>query len=267
MWGSNSTSWGTMVGSILPSQDNAFDFGSASKRVANAYLRNIYTSDLAFSDSLLTDFSINTDTVLTSDNKSLAISGAGDISPGRGGYIQVFGNDYASYGGAVYIQGGSVSSGHLYLQISHASALIRAHNSSNALMWQIDNSGNITQGGSGGGNIALSRAQTSISLPNVLTQAAAGSSISDAAVLTGVFTIINAATLGQGVKFWTPNDGTALYLYNATAVNVLVYPHSGSAAINTNSVGVPVTLAPGYVLIGWKASSTKWAALSGPGAA
>lgn len=72
---------------------------------------------------------------------------------------------------------------------------------------------------------------------------AAGSAISTATDLTNAFNIVTTATDGQGVQLDTGVVGDSQTVYNATLVNIKVYPSSSSAKINQITAGSAHTLA------------------------
>lgn len=80
--------------------------------------------------------------------------------------------------------------------------------------------------------------------------AAAGTTISTAALITKNVVRVTAATAGvaQGVQLDTRSSKTTV-VWNDTAVNVNVYPaNNGVGKINALSVAAPYVLAPGYVV-------------------
>jgi hypothetical protein len=106
------------------------------------------------------------------------------------------------------------------------------------------NNANIANGvyiGSGtGGNITganlINANYVSTSLYTLYSSAtaisAAGSTISDATTLTKQINIINAVSSGQGVKLPVGIAGMTIYITNATANSLLVYPQVNSAINN-----------------------------------
>jgi hypothetical protein len=103
---------------------------------------------------------INTNSSDGSDNKSLTLGGGGGISDtSRGGLVTLWGNEFAVTGGGVYLRSGNVSTAHVYLGISNASSSIRFRNSSDADMWSINNSGDILQNATNGGNLIFNKSQ------------------------------------------------------------------------------------------------------------
>lgn len=73
--------------------------------------------------------------------------------------------------------------------------------------------------------------------------AAAGTSQSDATVLTKTVNIVDEATTNQGVKLPTAAQGVTITIVNTTAVTIKVYPNT-SDAIDEGTVNVAVNLAP-----------------------
>ena len=80
------------------------------------------TGNLSFG---ATDAIINSDTSDASDNKSVSLAGGGTASTARGGYIQLYGNEYTTTGGVVDINSGNVANSYVRIQGRSSSSDIR----------------------------------------------------------------------------------------------------------------------------------------------
>ena len=80
------------------------------------------TSNLSFG---ATDAVISADTNAASDNKSVTLTGGGANAITRGGYIQAYGNEYTTTGGAVDINSGNVANSFVRIQGRSSSSDIR----------------------------------------------------------------------------------------------------------------------------------------------
>jgi hypothetical protein len=80
------------------------------------------TSNLSFG---ATDAVISADTNDASDNKSVTLTGGGANAITRGGYIQAYGNEYTTTGGAVDINSGNVANSFVRIQGRSSSSDIR----------------------------------------------------------------------------------------------------------------------------------------------
>lgn len=100
--------------------------------------------------------------------------------------------------------------------------------------------------------------------------AAAGSSQSDATPVPGsyakAFINVIGADNAKGIRLPNVSDyavGKAMYIYNAAAGELLVYPHSGET-INGGSGDAAITMAPKSVGFFVASSATNWAAMFTP---
>ena len=80
------------------------------------------TGNLSFG---ATDAIINSDTSDASDNKSVSLAGGGTASTARGGYMQLYGNEYTTTGGVVDINSGNVANSYVRIQGRSSSSDIR----------------------------------------------------------------------------------------------------------------------------------------------
>jgi hypothetical protein len=136
--------------SVIPIQDNVYDIGSATNRIRDIRMAgNFYFSG--------TNTKIIASTSDAADNCKITITGGGDSNSARGSYITSHGNEVASIGGSVYVVGGAISSGHISMFLSHASAEYRWYNSVSAVMWSMADGGTINQNASNGSDIVFNR--------------------------------------------------------------------------------------------------------------
>lgn len=91
-------------------------------------------------------FFLGPETSDASDNQSWSLGGGGASGSSRGSTIILRGNEVATVGGEVQIVGGAVSTGHIILQNSHASADIRAIGSGGTVRMRLTDSGNLGLG-------------------------------------------------------------------------------------------------------------------------
>lgn len=109
-------------------------------------------SDIVLNNS---DAIIRQGTSDTTDNKSITVAGGGGTSNTRGGKISVYGNEYASVGGAVTIVGGGVTTGAITLQTQSSSADINFQTAGNNRWGLTGGSGHFWQDTSTGGDIVF----------------------------------------------------------------------------------------------------------------
>jgi hypothetical protein len=89
--------------------DHIFYTGAGSERFRIGYDGTLTAaSPLLFSSNN----GVGRNTNDESDNGSLAFWGGGGAASTRGSYVQVFGNERATYGGKIYYSAGNVSTGH-----------------------------------------------------------------------------------------------------------------------------------------------------------
>lgn len=111
-----------------------------------------------------------------------------------------------------------------------------------AIRWTIKSTGDWLQGAAGG-NIVFTRDSYGL-VDSPSAPAAAGSTITDATVLTAVVTFITAADGTKGVKFGTtPIEGQRYVLYNTANAILKVYPGEAGDQINAAGAGVAINLA------------------------
>jgi len=192
------------------------------------------------------------------DNKLLILAGGGSNAVGRGSFIELSGNEHAN-GGAVNIWGGAISTGHINSVIGHSSAKIQFFNASTAVMWDINNSGNITQNSSNGGNIVFQKNSTGMVFTADNAVSAAGSSASDATLLTKNVNFVSTVAASTGVKLWDGGAGFGpIVVRNGGANTLTVYAPTGHTI---NGSGNSQTCSTTQTIIYFQVSSTNWVAL------
>lgn len=116
-----------------PISNNLLDLGSTTRAFRNAYLGTsiVYTG---------TSFSILANTSDASDNAVINIAGGGAATNTRGGSLKLYGNEFATYGGGIYLEAGAVSTGNVWIRTNHASSFIY-FDLNNTSKWVMDGSG------------------------------------------------------------------------------------------------------------------------------
>lgn len=135
-----------------------------------------------------------------------------------------------------------------------SNVVIKTNNSDT--LWTFDTgTGDLTQNGTNGGSITISKDYKSFSNSVATGLSAAGSSASDATVITKAINTISTATVGQGVKLsnsWP--TGSVIYLKNTSLANVIVYADTGA----TIDASASFTLITPSAMVVTKGSSTQW---------
>jgi hypothetical protein len=167
--------------------------------------------------------------VVRSDNTTyLGLSGGTTVnSSAVGANLLLYGASSGGSSGTAYLFGGNQTTGNILLQITNASAETRFLNSSSGTMWSINNSGNLVQDATNGGDIVFARANTGVRNTVVTGIGAAGSASADATVLTSAFTNITSGTATQGVRLQGFPVGMVVAVRNQSATTFLVYPPTG----------------------------------------
>lgn len=182
---------------------------------------------------------ISTNTADAADSAAVSICGGGTCSTDgtRGAFIVLNGNESStgtatvsagSAGGALVLQGGG--------QVSVRTGLTTD-------VWAFTTNGALTQGTTLGGNIVMTENNSGIA-QNVNTAiTAAGTSVTDATQLTGIYNIVSTVASSTGVKLWAGVVGHQIWVQNRGANNLELYPPDASGAINGASAGAGITLA------------------------
>lgn len=194
--------------------------------------------DLAFGQ---TTANIRQDTVDGSDTKQLRITGGGAIGASRGGYIVLAGNESGN-SGAVQLFGGDVAGANVDIYTSASGNNIRFYGN-NLLGWSMTGAArDFTQDGTNGGNIVLSRGNTSVVQRVATAVTAAGTNSATATVLDSIYNAVTTVAAGTGVRLTNvANGGSPVYVQNLGANDLEVYPPTGGA-INAAATDAGITL-------------------------
>lgn len=216
--------------------------------------------DIVFSNSI---FSISADTSDGSDTKELWFSGGGGTPGGfaRGAHLRLMGNENVAAGGAT-LQTGDNASAFLTLSGRGTNSYVVINTGGGNERWRFAANGDITQSGSNGGSITLTRTSTIVT-PGVCTTgiSAAGSIRTDATALTAFFNNVTTVGAGQGVALWDAPVNSMLVVRNAGANALNVYPENGTNTINGGGGGVAVSVATASIAFFFHTSSTAWTAV------
>lgn len=218
--------------SLIPSADNTYDLGSASKQWRTAYLGTNLVFGAASAKiipgatSLLvrnnadnaTNLSL-TDAGILGLRNSISISAAANIS---------------------------TTTGALRVKSGDAQVIVAP----NALdTWSFPSGGAFTQDATNGASIVMTVAGTALGQPTAGGISAAGTTIADAATIDRVFNNISTVASGAGVKFagsaWP--RGTNVFVKNSGANALLLYPNTATGTINGGSAGASVSIATGAI--------------------
>lgn len=181
--------------------------------------------DLVF--TLSTGGVIRTDTVDGTDNKQIIINGGGGAASNRGAQISALGNEVAAVGGSIFLQSGNISSGSIFARFTNASSIFGIRNVSDGLMWSFNNSGDLTQDATNGGNIVFSRTNTGVRNTVAAAVTAAGTTSTDATVITSGINNVTTAAVGSGVRAQSFPVGMTIIIRNQTANAFNIYPPTG----------------------------------------
>jgi len=107
------------------------------------------------------------------DNATLLIGGGGSISQTRGAFLELQGNEVASVGGRFFIIGGSVATGHVGFQTSHASASIQFNSANGSASWSMDGNGDFLQNVTNGRRIQFNRANQTFNFAGTMATSSA----------------------------------------------------------------------------------------------
>lgn len=173
------------TGTIEPNTQGA-DIGSITNPYQDGYFSGSVSSAATVAASIeYTDnpFLIYADTNDGFDSKAMTVSGGGADSVARGGYSGWYGNEHGSFPGYSTTFSGVIANSKIVEQLGVASALIEWRNATGGAMWTMNNSGDLIQNGTNGGNIVFSEASGNIlsDATTKIVNIGGGTSISDAA--------------------------------------------------------------------------------------
>jgi len=114
------------------------------------------------------------------DNATLLIASGGKADTARGSFIELQGNEVAGVGGRFFIVGGSVATGNIGFQTSHASASILFNSANGAAAWSMDSNGDLIQHPGSGGLLTFRRANQTFNFAG--TMAASSATVGTTAV-------------------------------------------------------------------------------------
>lgn len=192
---------------------------------------------------------IRQDTVDGSDNKSIIIAGGGAAGPTRGAQISITGNESGS-SGSLLMQGGDTTVGHVILRVPNSSAQMQVQNGAGGVLWSISPAnGNLEQSGTNGGDVLLTRVNTSVRQRAVASVTAAGTNSATATVLDSIYNAVGTVAAGTGVRLPPVGIGSEVYVQNNGANDLEVYPPTGGA-INAAATDAGITLAAASDQIG-----------------
>lgn len=120
-------------------------------------------------------------------------------------------------------------------------------------------SSGLEQDATNGGSIIMSKASTAV-VPGLAQTAltAAGTTISDAYQMTGVFHHFTTVAASSGAKLWNAPLYTKIELVNSGANALALYPPDGSGTINGGGAGSAVSIAVNGYVVCVKVSATNW---------
>lgn len=151
------------TGNIATSHVNLFLENAASKFIIQTGAGTALWSFLQTGTLLYTSGSagIFANTADAADNLTLRLGGGGSLASTRGAAAYLQGNEA---GGSAAVIGGAIATGHVDLQLTHASALIRVVNSSGLVAWSISDTGVLTSDATSGGSLVFAKATSGVQL-------------------------------------------------------------------------------------------------------
>lgn len=246
-----STFGSAIAQSLIPSADNTYDLGSVAKSWRDLYLdRNALIGGTLGLSGLAT---IDADIAFVG-TQALRHSTTGASNTQ---YVNISAGNSASVAQGAYIQLASTNAGGDLLLGSGTGGTIDLYNPTGNLAWSIDSA--ITQNATNGGDFVQTKAGTSVAQAVATSLAAAGTTTSDATVLTKVVSSVPTGATNSGVRLWNASIGSVLYVENQTGNTIKVYPHTGGfIGPNPGTTDGASTLATGRMGIYTKITSTGW---------
>jgi len=170
-------------------------------------------------------------------------------------------NQNSSNGGHIYFyrSGYGVRSYNIALTLgadtSHDTIMV----SNGSTLWTFGSNGTLTQNASNGGNLVFGKSSTGIVFTADNAVSAAGSSASDATVLTKNINFVSTVAASTGVKLWDGGAGFGpIVVRNGGANTLTVYAPTGHTI---NGSGNSQTCSTTQTIIYFQVSSTNWVAL------
>lgn len=204
-----------------------------------------------------TPFTITANTKDTADNMVAQLSGGGAIGETRGSYIAVHGNEHSN-AGAVNLWAGNTVSSNINHVLNNASAKVQFFNASTAVMWDINNSGELTQNATDGGDIIISKNGSGLRK----------SGTGDVLHLSGGSTL-NSSNAGGGISLFGGASGGSqgiarLFGGNQTTGHVEIQTNNASAEIRLQTnASTKWTIADAGTFIGAGTGTIGWTVLTG----
>lgn len=169
----------------------------------------------------------------TADNLSLSLCGGGSCATdgSRGATLFLPGEQNASVD--TLLIGGVATGSDIFIIPRASDGSIELY-PGGSQKWTLASTGAITQNGSNGGNISLTRAGTAVNQPTLNTVTAAGnSSCSAPTALTSVFNNVTVvAAAAEGVQLWDQPVGSMVCVKNSDAADALTVCRQGSDTID-----------------------------------
>lgn len=194
-----------------------------------------------------TQSTIGTDSSDASDSKSIILSSAGGVGPGRGGYVAAYGNEHASAPGRVELAAGNVTGGQIKFLTGAGLERIT-----------LDESGHLNQDATNGGNLVWTKASSAVVQRVESGIVAAGTTIADATALTGIYHRVDNVASNTGVKIWNAPVGTRLEIMNNAGNTLKIYSHDAGVFINGSPGSTAQTLNSGAVCFAVRLDATNW---------
>lgn len=171
--------------------------------------------------------------VVRSDNTTyLGLSGGTAVnSSAAGANLLLYGASGGGSAGTAYIFGGNQSTGNILLQTTHASAQTRFLNSSSGITWLLNDSGQLVQDGTNGGDIIITKNGSGLRK----------SGTGDVLHLSGGSTL-NSSTAGGGLSLFGGTSGGSqglarLFGGNQTTGHIELQTNNASAEIRFQTSG------------------------------
>lgn len=194
------------------------------------------------------DFTIRHNTADAADNKTITIASGGSPAATRGARISLFGNE-ASSGGLVRISSGEGAAADVIFQTGGNTR------------WTIDENGNLFNDTTNGASLTFNRIGTGIAY-QMGTEAAAGSTQTDAEILSHNLNYVTGADTTKGVKLQglgSYGNGFEIKIINASASTLKLYSNAVGELINGVAGTTAYVVAARAIVSAIRIDSTNWA--------
>lgn len=160
---SGNLTFSSATAKIIPGV-SSLSFRNAADDAANLVINN--NGDAFFRTKiygLSAGLSVLNNTSDGADNQQIIVSGGGAFNANgtRGAAINLEGNELAG-AGDLYLYAGDATAASIRLDINNATGLVEIRNTSDGVMWDFDNSGNINQNTTGGGDLKFNKSNSAI---------------------------------------------------------------------------------------------------------